>query len=324
MDSLVVCSCYISSSFFPTTASKQRHNKLWRSHSDSDLSERREPPCRTPHTLGRSDPHNHTSNGPPSLQRFLDTIDALAAPDTAHRAEPPALDCRDGLTDPVDRPLSSLPQPQAATVVPDEALDRAAVNIAESVFVGRPHPPPALHLLSPNTAAPLDVPELQAVSEDASELPTAVPEQKCTSSYKPGVSQSLCQSVGCAAQVPEGDTEGASLLGTENNLEETDQGGIPPPAAKKPPLQDPTSPSGTDSIDFFSARKKFVGLSQGSSVRSFSEQAPPQTPHPSDHVPQPQLLHLEDPAVILVSAVLKDEDKVRGILPSIAISQPVS
>ncbi|XP_023665246.1 protein phosphatase Slingshot homolog 2 isoform X2 [Paramormyrops kingsleyae] len=286
-------------------ASKQRHNKLWRSHSDSDLSERRESPCKIPHTLGRSDPHNHPSNGPPSLQRFLDTMDALAAPGTAHRAEPPALDC----------PLSSLPQPQAATVVPDEALDRAAVNVAKSVFVGRPHPPPALHLLSPNTAAPLDVPELQAVSEDASELPTAVPEQKCTSSYEPGVSESLCQSVGCAAQVPEGDTPGASianrsLLGTENNPEENDQGGIPAPAAKKLPPQDPTSPSGTDSIDFFSARKKFVGLSQGSSVRSFSEQAPPQTPHLSDHVPQPQLLHPEEPAVILVSAVLQDEDKV--------------
>uniref|UniRef100_A0A8C9STS1 protein-serine/threonine phosphatase n=1 Tax=Scleropages formosus TaxID=113540 RepID=A0A8C9STS1_SCLFO len=51
-------------------ASKQRHNKLWRSHSDSDLSERHEPLCKTPHTLGRSDPHNNNSN-PPSLQQFL-------------------------------------------------------------------------------------------------------------------------------------------------------------------------------------------------------------------------------------------------------------
>ncbi|XP_048839533.1 LOW QUALITY PROTEIN: protein phosphatase Slingshot homolog 2-like [Brienomyrus brachyistius] len=297
-------------------ASKQRHNKLWRSHSDSDLSERRESPCKTPHTLGRSDPHNDTSNGPPSLQSFLDTMDSLAAPDTAHRADPPSLDCQDGLANPVDRPLSSLPQPQAATVVPDEGLDRAAVNVAKSVLVGRPHPPPALHLLSLSAAAPLDVPELQAISKDASELPTAVPEQKRTSSYEPGVSEPLCQSVGCAAQVPEGDTPGASIanrspLGTENDdPEETDQSGIPAPAAKTLPPQDPTSPPGTDSIDFFSARKKFVGLSQGSSVRSFSEQAPPQTPHLSDHLPQPQLLHPEDPAVIPVSAVLQDEDKV--------------
>ncbi|KAG5843969.1 hypothetical protein ANANG_G00156520 [Anguilla anguilla] len=52
-------------------ASKQRHNKLWRSHSDSDLSERHEPLCKTAHSLGRSDPHNNNNNAPPSLQHFL-------------------------------------------------------------------------------------------------------------------------------------------------------------------------------------------------------------------------------------------------------------
>ncbi|XP_041749347.2 uncharacterized protein LOC121579111 [Coregonus clupeaformis] len=56
-------------------ASKQRHNKLWRSHSDSDLSEHHEPLCKTahhPHTLGRSDPRNQ-GNSPtaPSLQELL-------------------------------------------------------------------------------------------------------------------------------------------------------------------------------------------------------------------------------------------------------------
>uniref|UniRef100_A0AAY5KCP5 protein-serine/threonine phosphatase n=1 Tax=Esox lucius TaxID=8010 RepID=A0AAY5KCP5_ESOLU len=55
-------------------ASKQRHNKLWRSHSDSDLSERYETPlCKTrphSHTLGRSDLHHH--DGPaPSLKHLL-------------------------------------------------------------------------------------------------------------------------------------------------------------------------------------------------------------------------------------------------------------
>uniref|UniRef100_A0A8C7JIR4 protein-serine/threonine phosphatase n=1 Tax=Oncorhynchus kisutch TaxID=8019 RepID=A0A8C7JIR4_ONCKI len=64
-------------------ASKQRHNKLWRSHSDSDLSERHESPlCKTgppSHTLGLSDPHNNNNNnGPtPSLQHFL--LQALGA-----------------------------------------------------------------------------------------------------------------------------------------------------------------------------------------------------------------------------------------------------
>ncbi|XP_064827504.1 protein phosphatase Slingshot homolog 3-like isoform X1 [Oncorhynchus masou masou] len=59
-------------------ASKQRHNKLWRSHSDSDLSEHHEPLCKTvqhPHTLGRSDPRNQgNSPAAPSLQELLQPL----------------------------------------------------------------------------------------------------------------------------------------------------------------------------------------------------------------------------------------------------------
>ncbi|KAK6295762.1 hypothetical protein J4Q44_G00334750 [Coregonus suidteri] len=62
-------------------ASKQRHNKLWRSHSDSDLSERHESLlCKTgphSHTLGLSDPHNNNNGPSPSLQHFL--LQALGA-----------------------------------------------------------------------------------------------------------------------------------------------------------------------------------------------------------------------------------------------------
>lgn len=52
------------------SCSKQRHNKLWRSHSDGDLSE---PLAKAPqHALDRSDPHNNNNNnGPASLQQFL-------------------------------------------------------------------------------------------------------------------------------------------------------------------------------------------------------------------------------------------------------------
>uniref|UniRef100_A0AAY4EV60 protein-serine/threonine phosphatase n=1 Tax=Denticeps clupeoides TaxID=299321 RepID=A0AAY4EV60_9TELE len=53
-------------------ASKQRHNKLWRSHSDSDLSDRHKPPAaRTPHTVGRSDPRNDNTAAAPSLHHIL-------------------------------------------------------------------------------------------------------------------------------------------------------------------------------------------------------------------------------------------------------------
>uniref|UniRef100_A0A673BQW2 protein-serine/threonine phosphatase n=1 Tax=Sphaeramia orbicularis TaxID=375764 RepID=A0A673BQW2_9TELE len=59
-------------------ASKQRHNKLWRSHSDSDLSEHHEPLSKSyaqPHSLGRSDPHNQASSMPgPSVKELLESL----------------------------------------------------------------------------------------------------------------------------------------------------------------------------------------------------------------------------------------------------------
>uniref|UniRef100_A0A8C5DJP5 protein-serine/threonine phosphatase n=1 Tax=Gouania willdenowi TaxID=441366 RepID=A0A8C5DJP5_GOUWI len=57
-------------------ASKQRHNKLWRSHSDSDLSEHHEPLSKSqPFSLGRSDPHNQVSGMPsPSVKELLESL----------------------------------------------------------------------------------------------------------------------------------------------------------------------------------------------------------------------------------------------------------
>ncbi|KAM9729685.1 protein phosphatase Slingshot homolog 2b isoform 2-T2 [Menidia menidia] len=59
-------------------ASKQRHNKLWRSHSDSDLSEHHEPLSKShaqPHSLGRSDPHNQAGSAPgPSVKELLESL----------------------------------------------------------------------------------------------------------------------------------------------------------------------------------------------------------------------------------------------------------
>uniref|UniRef100_A0A8C6T6G9 protein-serine/threonine phosphatase n=1 Tax=Neogobius melanostomus TaxID=47308 RepID=A0A8C6T6G9_9GOBI len=60
-------------------ASKQRHNKLWRSHSDSDLSEHHEPLSKTlaqPNSLGRSDPHNQTPLSGPSVKELLESLGA--------------------------------------------------------------------------------------------------------------------------------------------------------------------------------------------------------------------------------------------------------
>uniref|UniRef100_A0A8C9Y2L4 protein-serine/threonine phosphatase n=1 Tax=Sander lucioperca TaxID=283035 RepID=A0A8C9Y2L4_SANLU len=59
-------------------ASKQRHNKLWRSHSDSDLSEHHEPLSKShaqPHSLGRSDAqYQASSTSDPSVKELLDSL----------------------------------------------------------------------------------------------------------------------------------------------------------------------------------------------------------------------------------------------------------
>ncbi len=63
--------------------SRQRHNKLWRSHSDSDLSEHHEPLSKShvqPHSLGHSDPHNKTSSTPgPSVKELLESLGTSAS-----------------------------------------------------------------------------------------------------------------------------------------------------------------------------------------------------------------------------------------------------
>ncbi|KAJ0004614.1 hypothetical protein NQD34_010828 [Periophthalmus magnuspinnatus] len=60
-------------------ASKQRHNKLWRSHSDSNLSEHHEPLSKSlaqPNSLGRSDPHNQAPSSGPSVKELLESLGA--------------------------------------------------------------------------------------------------------------------------------------------------------------------------------------------------------------------------------------------------------
>ncbi|KAL3042753.1 hypothetical protein OYC64_020637 [Pagothenia borchgrevinki] len=63
-------------------ASKQRHNKLWRSHSDSDLSDNHEPLSKShaqPLSLGRLGPHNQAGSEPgPSVRELLDSLGTSA------------------------------------------------------------------------------------------------------------------------------------------------------------------------------------------------------------------------------------------------------
>ncbi|XP_030602634.1 protein phosphatase Slingshot homolog 2b isoform X2 [Archocentrus centrarchus] len=73
-------------------ASKQRHNKLWRSHSDSDLSEHHEPLSKSyaqPHNLGRSDPHNQASSiSGPSVKELLESLGSSSSKATHSTSQP--------------------------------------------------------------------------------------------------------------------------------------------------------------------------------------------------------------------------------------------
>ncbi|XP_011481581.1 protein phosphatase Slingshot homolog 2 isoform X1 [Oryzias latipes] len=73
-------------------ASKQRHNKLWRSHSDSDLSEHHEPLSTShaqPHSLGRSDPHNQASITPgQSMKELLESMGTPTSKAAVSPAQP--------------------------------------------------------------------------------------------------------------------------------------------------------------------------------------------------------------------------------------------
>ncbi|KAM8741548.1 protein phosphatase Slingshot homolog 2b isoform 2-T2 [Acanthopagrus schlegelii] len=75
-------------------ASKQRHNKLWRSHSDSDLSEHHEPLSKShaqPHSLGHSDPHNQAGSTTGSSMKGL--LESMGTPSStgkpAHSSSQP-------------------------------------------------------------------------------------------------------------------------------------------------------------------------------------------------------------------------------------------
>ncbi|CAL8365305.1 unnamed protein product [Lota lota] len=237
-------------------ASKQRHNKLWRSHSDSDLSEHHEPLSKPPpHSLGPSDPHNQAGSMAPTLEELLlgpsalgtggpsqstslpdtGTLDACCAarPPAPRLHEAPRLQeaprsslpapLSNGLCDPEEAPAGprALPPPRAATVVPEvRKADLSTATVTESAAVGGPHPPPSIHRLppAPAPAMPLETPPQAPGTRTPSQLGADVADQA---------------RLGCAQQL-----SGLSL-------------------------ETPPSASGnTDHINFFSAREKFQGLSQ--------------------------------------------------------------
>ncbi|XP_041948399.1 protein phosphatase Slingshot homolog 2b isoform X2 [Alosa sapidissima] len=268
-------------------ASKQRHNKLWRSHSDGNLSEHHEPlvkPAPGPYTLGRSNPRNQSCTQPsPSLQEFLQSLSPSATTSAPVTQEAPETRVSNGFCDPQD-PISEqgahrlqLPQPRAATVVPEARSDVAAVTVAETVPVGRPHPPPALHHLPP-TPVPVTIlaPELASglseasstVPDGNSDPPTHISVTKAARTFDSSSQAIRCvgeaSKGGPSVQVPESKSNQkgnpAFFIGGEENEGSSDDDHLS--ATLEQVTLDAKPTLSTDHIDFFSAREKFLGLSQ--------------------------------------------------------------
>uniref|UniRef100_A0A8C2PQ00 protein-serine/threonine phosphatase n=1 Tax=Cyprinus carpio TaxID=7962 RepID=A0A8C2PQ00_CYPCA len=281
-------------------ASKQRHNKLWRSHSDSDLSEGHKPLCKAPRSLDRSDPHNN--NSPPTIQQILGiaVLESLTNPQPAtgnSHTKLGELPSKLAYEDPV---LPPRPRQRAATVVPEQNMAKnSRLNIAVSEPVARRHPPPTLHILAPslslekgegdptsdlNAQSSHHVPEPKT---DCVELSPNTPDQN--DFYQ--VSQSLELCLESALSKDEGNLSSSSTPEADSpsgapsvpRLDSSDDNNNPRTAELRTAddfVDAGTSCLSTDSIDFFSAREKFLCLSQDSQPRSFSEMAavlPPQS-----------------------------------------------
>uniref|UniRef100_A0A672R632 protein-serine/threonine phosphatase n=1 Tax=Sinocyclocheilus grahami TaxID=75366 RepID=A0A672R632_SINGR len=269
-------------------ASKQRHNKLWRSHSDGDLSQAHEPLCKAPRSLDRSDPHNN--NSPPSIQQMLGiaVIESLTNPQSAPGNTHTKLGESPSKLAHEDPILLPRPRQRAATVVPEHNMARnSRLNLAVSEPIARRHPPPSLHVLSPeegegNTTTDLGAQSSHHVPEpkaDCVELSPNTPDQN--DSYQVSQTLELCLESAVSKDevnlpspsTPEADSPsgapaapGLDSSDDNNNPNTADLGTVDDFVVAG------VSCLSTDSIDFFSAREKFLCLSQDSQpTRSFSE-----------------------------------------------------
>lgn len=287
-------------------ASKQRHNKLWRSHSDSDLSDRPDSVCKTSsHSLGRSDSHNNNTSSP-SLHHFLGVavLQALGAepgdsakPNTARSSESHA--DSNGVCDSpgqeevgsdcADRLLPPLPRPRAATVVPEERLDNSA-SVAVTVPVALPHPPPSLHILPPTpelqrahwgppthltisvhkhkpVELSLNFPE-RSSSEEVSPLTLGSPDSDIIDQSSSDSTSDKHSPVSPLNVTPLTLVPHFTPSDDNNNPSELQIGCVMDSRGDA----DGSSNHSADSIDFFSAREKFLGLAQDGRPRTLSEQ----------------------------------------------------
>nr|XP_040039200.1 protein phosphatase Slingshot homolog 2 isoform X2 [Gasterosteus aculeatus aculeatus] len=270
-------------------ASKQRHNKLWRSHSDGELSDRPES-TRKASSLGRSDSHNGNASSP-SLHHFLGVavLRALGAGDSEEVGSGP------------QRPL---PLPRAATVVPEAGPDNST-SVSVAVPVALPHPAPSLHISPPTPElrrarrSPPSHLSIPAPKRTPLELCLNPPERSSSeesSALAPGSAdsdtpdQSLSDVTG-DGRSPPGPVSSPprrpvllllAASNNNNNNHDDDDNNNPGEARTGRGEADGSSSHSADSIDFFSAREKFLGLAQDGRPRTPSEQRTTASPEESE------------------------------------------
>ncbi|XP_020500228.1 protein phosphatase Slingshot homolog 2 isoform X1 [Labrus bergylta] len=265
-------------------ASKQRHNKLWRSHSDSDLSESPESLCKpTSRCPGHPDSHNNNSSSP-SLPNFLG-VAVLQAPEVFTKSNPSHTpDSHTDSTCVFDSPHRDdmgtncgetlpfpLPDPQADTLVPEENLDNPA-SVAVSVS------PPSLHTSPTTPGLPsshqgrptelsLTLPQHKTVTEQSSSDETSGVTLESTDSdiidqsnvmtdkQSPISPESISSSSSGSSFFPRDNNNNTSELQTGSELYTAEE----------------FSQHNTDNINFFSAREKFQCRAKYVRSRTLSE-----------------------------------------------------
>ncbi|XP_063763300.1 protein phosphatase Slingshot homolog 2 isoform X2 [Eleginops maclovinus] len=287
-------------------ASKQRHNKLWRSHSDSDLSDRPESMCK-PSSLGRSDSHNNNTTSSPSLHHFLGAavLQALGAENSAKSKTTHTSDSHtdsngvcdspgqeDEGSDCKNSPFLPLPRPQAAFVFPEERPDNSA-SVAVTVPAALHHPPPSLHILPPTPepqraqrAPPTHLSIYVPQSPKPGELPLHLTQRSSSEEVSPlTLGSADSDTIDSSDLTSDKHTPLSPAIATprllqlaasddNNNPSESETGGASDSCGEA----DGSANHSTDSIDFFSAREKFLGLAHDGRSRTLSEQAQLKTP----------------------------------------------
>ncbi|XP_029030149.1 protein phosphatase Slingshot homolog 2b isoform X2 [Betta splendens] len=335
-------------------ASKQRHNKLWRSHSDSDLSEHHEPLSKSyaqPHSLGRSDPHNQASNAAGASVKEL--LESLGTGKAAHCSSQPDTGIQSN-----QRSSSSFERAAALSCVSAPSHETPSAAVAQSGRRARPcsestagsvsplspplsngpfspplsHPRAATVMPEPHKTDIVTVAQSVVVGQPhpppslhhlpLSPAPSSTSACACEEVIKPQVLKTTPASLSepMTAQAPSADRKS-----------DCDQQICGPSLAAQPPSTSSfiSCPSAipqdkellfghsTDHINFFSAREKFKEMSQdGKSVCCVAQQSPQKS---GAKEPQPLLQDASK------GDVKEDErGKVTGLKPAVQTETPGS